>query len=269
MRTMSIAILLLAFTACGTAPRAASEPAPLVTSVIGAALHEPGAATENISTEEMEAAIASGTVLILDTRPRREWAISHIPGALNVAPKPGTSKALYVSDVAEIGRLAGGDKQKPLVIYCNGPFCGKAKRISEELVRDGFTSVRRYQLGAPVWRALGKLMVIEAEAIPYVMTDPTAVFIDARAAAEFGRGSLDGARNIPRDSLTEGKDSPAIRAAKEDGTLPMHDHNTRVIVFGRDAAQARAVAQVLTHEAFHNVAVFEGTYDEFMRAARP
>lgn len=263
-RLIGLATIALALIGCGTTHPPASAAA---SSVLTAALLEPDATTPNVSTEEMEAAIASGDVLILDTRPRREWAISHIPTALNVAPKPGTSKALYVSDVAEIGRLAGGDKRKPLIVYCNGPFCGKARRIADELVAAGFTDVRRYQLGAPVWRALGKMMVIEPEAIPYVMSDPTAVLLDARDVDEFTRGSVVGARSIPRAMLTSGKDSPAIRAAKEDGRLPMHDHNTRIVVFGRDGAQARALAEVIAEEAFHNVAVFDGTFEEFSRAA--
>ncbi len=42
----------------------------------------------------------------------------------------------------------------------------------------------------------------------------------------------------------------------------MEDHNTRIIVVGHNAAEARYVAEALTHEAFHNVAYFVGTFDE-------
>ena len=216
----------------------------------------------------METAVATGTALILDVRPHLEWAISHIPRALNVAAKPGTSMSLYVSDVAEIERLAAGDRQKPLIVYCNGPFCGKSKRVAEELIAAGFTSVRRYQLGTSVWRALGKPMVIEPAAVPYVLRDATAVLIDARDPAAFMRGTVGQAKNLSQSVLTGVKDSPEIRAAKDDGTLPMHDHNTRIVVFGRDGAQARVVAEALTREAFHNVVFFDGTFEEFARAAR-
>jgi hypothetical protein len=47
------------------------------------------------------------------------------------------------------------------VLYCNGPFCGKSKRLSEELITAGYTNVRRYQLGIPVWRALFGVTEIE------------------------------------------------------------------------------------------------------------
>jgi hypothetical protein len=46
--------------------------------------------------------------------------------------------------------------------------------------------VRRYQLGIPVWRALGGLTEIELEGLRYVLEgDRTAVFIDARDPKEF------------------------------------------------------------------------------------
>lgn len=101
------------------------------------------------------AALEEGDAVLLDTRPHQEWATSHITGAKNVAPKPGVSMAFYTSDVAGIKRLTGDDRNKPLVLYCLGLFCGKSKRVSRDLLAAGDTNVRRYQLGAPIWRALG------------------------------------------------------------------------------------------------------------------
>ncbi len=177
--------------------------------------------------------------------------------------------SMYVSDVAEIERLVGGDKTRPLVLYCNGPFCGKSKRLSEELLAAGFSSVRRYQLGIPVWRALVGLTEIEMDAVQHVArNDRTAVFLDARSADEFGAGSLPGARSIPQGALQAGKDVGEVRKAKDDGRLPMEDHNTRIVVFGRDAAQARALAEAIAQEAFHNVAYFPGTFAALRAAVK-
>ena len=105
-----------------------------------------------VSTDELEQILHDQSAVVLDTRPYLEWSISHIPGALNVAPKPGVPLALYASDVKEIGRLVDGDKSQPLVLYCNGPYCGKSKRLAADALRAGYTNVRRYQLGAPVLR---------------------------------------------------------------------------------------------------------------------
>lgn len=202
-----------------------------------------------------------------DTRPYLEYAISHIPGARNVAAKPGVAMSMYVSDVAEIGRIAGGDKAAPLVLYCNGPFCGKSKRLAEELLAAGFTNIRRYQLGIPVWRALGGVCEIDLAGLRHVLgQDRTAVILDVRESAEFQKGTLPAARNIPRSLVLEGKDVGEVRKAKDDGRLPMDDHNTRIIVIGGDAAAARYVAEAIAHEAFHNVSYFAGTLSDALGA---
>jgi len=238
--------------------------------VHAAVLAEADAPTPNISTFELKEILARRSAMVLDTRPRSEWAVSHIPSALNVAPKPGVPMSQYVSDVAEIGRLVGGDKTKPLVLYCNGPYCGKSKRLSQELLAAGFTNVRRYQLGAPVWRALGGVMVTEPEGARYILeNDRTSVWIDVRDVDEFAAGSLSEARNIPRRKVLPGKDVGEIKAAKDDGRLPMEDHNTRIVVFGRDSTDARAVAEAIAREAFHNVSFFPGFYAELRAAVRP
>ena len=237
--------------------------------IFAAKLGETNTRTPEISTQELRDLLASGNALVLDTRPHLEWAISHIPGALNVAPKPGVAMSQYTSDVAEIERLVRGDKNRPLVLYCNGPFCGKSKRVAEELLAAGFSNVRRYQLGAPVWRALGGVMVSELDGVRYALEqDKTAVFIDARDAQEFGVASIPLARNIPRSKVLPGKDVGEVKAAKDDGRLPMEDHNTRIIVFGSDAQQAKAVAEAITREAFHNVSYFEGDFRAIQSLAR-
>jgi rhodanese-related sulfurtransferase len=222
---------------------------------------KPAGGVEEVSTEALQQIIRDQSAVLLDTRPHLEWSISHIPRALNVAPKPGLPIALYTSDVAEIGRLVDGDKSQPLVLYCNGPYCGKSKRVSGELLNAGYTNVSRYQLGAPVWRALVGVMVIEPEGIRYIFEkDRTAVWIDVRNPSVFQDGSIPGARNLPRSGVLPGKDVGEVFAAKNDGRLPMEDHNTRIIVFGQSSEQASKVAEALAREAFHNVTYFTGTY---------
>jgi rhodanese-related sulfurtransferase len=233
------------------------------TSIREAVLGEPGQPTAEVSTAELTRALGDHSVIVLDARPHREYAISHIPGARNVAPKPGVPASAYVSDVVEIGRLVQKDRAAAIVLYCNGPNCGKSKRLAAELVTAGYRNVRRYQLGIPVWRALGGVCEIEAEGMRHVLDhDQTAVVIDTRTATSFATGSLPQARNIPRDLVLPGKDTGEVRQAKDDGRLPMEDHNTRIIVIGRTAGEARFVAQALAHEAFANVAYFPGTFDE-------
>lgn len=238
--------------------------------IFQATLGESGQRTAEVSTEQFRGILAERSAVVLDARPFREFAISHIPGALNVAAKPSVSASAYVSDVAEVGRLLRGKKETPLVLYCNGPHCGKSKRLAEELLADGYTNVRRYQLGIPVWRALGGVTEIELDGLRHVIaSDRTTVLIDAREADAFRSGSLPNARNIPRSGVLEGKDVGEVKRAKDDGRLPMEDHNTRVIVIARDVAETGYVAAALSREAFHNVAYFRGSFQEALAALGP
>jgi rhodanese-related sulfurtransferase len=233
-----------------------------------ATLLEPDQKTPEISTEELRNILAEKSATVFDARPFNEYAVSHIPGAVNVSAKPGVPISLYVSDVAEIGRVVQDNKAAPIVLYCNGPFCGKSKRLAEELRAAGYTNVRRYQLGIPVWRALGGITEIEAEGVQYVREkDQTAVWIDARDPEEFAAHPVPHARNLPLSGVKPGKDVGEVKKAKDDGRLPMEDHNTRIIVFGRDGAQAKGVAEAIAREAFHNVSYFAGSLERLRTAA--
>ena len=168
--------------------------------------------TAEVSTDELRRILADKSATVFDARPHMEYATSHIPGALNVAPKAGVPMSLYVSDVNEIGRILNENKAAAIVLYCNGPFCGKSKRLAEELTAAGYSNVRRYQLGAPVWRALVGLMQIEPDGIRYVReSDKTAVFFDARSADEFAAGTLAGARHLPKSEVVKAKDDGRLR----------------------------------------------------------
>jgi rhodanese-related sulfurtransferase len=233
-------------------------------------LARPSQPSLEVSTEEFEKILTQEQAIVLDARPHLEYSISHIPGALNVAARPGVPMSMYVSDVAEVGRLVGGDMNRAIVLYCNGPHCSKSKRLMNELMDAGYTNVRRYQLGIPVWRAVGGVTAIEVDGLRHVLSlDRTAVVIDVREADAYRGGTLPGARHVPRSGVLGGKDIGEIRKAKDDGRLPMEDHNTRIIVVGRTAGDARFVAQAIADEAFHNVAYFPGTFEEAKAALAP
>ena len=254
LRAVSAAIALLS-----------AAPVPAQT-VFDATLGEADQQTPEISTQELKQVIKSGSAVLLDARPPMEFAVSHIPGALNVAPQPDRPAHLYISDVSEVGRLLGGGKDKALVLYCNGPFCGKTKRLGAELLSAGYTNVRRYQLGAPGWRTLASgAMQTELVALPYIARDRTAVWIDAREPAAFRAGTVGDSRNIAPSGLRRGKDQGVMKEAKDDGRLPMNDHNTRIIVFGANASDARAVADAIASEAFHNVSFVADPFEEVRR----
>ncbi len=206
------------------------------------------AGSPEMSTAELRAALTEPSATVLDARPYEEYAVSHIPGARAAPAKPGTTPALYVADATEIAKTIP-DKSQPLILYCNGLFCGRSERFADDLTKLGYRNVRRYQLGAPGWRALGGVMQVEKPALLRLLAqDATSVLIDGRA--EVGpKPRLRNAVSIPL---------PEASKAKDDGRLPMTDHNTRIFVVGTNGSEARAVAEAIVHDAFHNVTFFGG-----------
>ena len=206
------------------------------------------AGSPEMSTAELRAVLTESSAIVLDARPYEEYAVSHIPGARAVPPKPGTTPALYVADATEIAKTIP-DKSQPLILYCNGLFCGRSERFADDLIKLGYRNVRRYQLGAPGWRALGGVMQVEKPALLRLLAqDATSVLIDGRAEVGL-KPRLRNAVSIPL---------PQASQAKDDGRLPMTDHNTRIFVVGANGSEARAVAEAIVHDAFHNVTFFGG-----------
>jgi rhodanese-related sulfurtransferase len=210
-------------------------------------LEEPNQRTPEISTEELKSILATKGESVLDVRSTTEYAIAHIPGTINV----------YEKELERIVQLFP-DKAARFILYCNGPFCGKSKRLSEQLVKLGYTNVRRYQLGLPVWRVLGNTVQTDLEGFRYVIQrDKTAVFVDARTNAEFTKETIPGAVNVQRGEAEK---------ANEDGRLPYRDKGTRVIVFANSPEAARIVAEEIAKKAYWNSSYFGGDFGELKRA---
>ena len=151
-----------------------------------ATLAEANQKTQEVSTEQLRRILADGSAIVLDTRTRAEFDAGHIPGARNLDAPAG-------AQVTAVERMVNGDKSKALVLYCNGPYCQASRRLADQLVAAGHTNVRRYQLGIPIWRALGGPTEIELGGIARIFkADQTAVFIDARPSGDFASGSLRG-----------------------------------------------------------------------------
>jgi rhodanese-related sulfurtransferase len=220
-------------------------------SILQATLGETGK-TPDISTEQMRAVMRDGTALVLDTRSRAEFDAGHIPGARSLDAAPAAQLAAVVA-------LVSGDKSKALVLYCNGPYCQASRRLGDQLADAGFTNVKRYQLGIPVWRALGGPVAVELPGITRIFkADQTAVYIDARAADDYAKGSLPGAISAPADDVVSGK--------LKKMALPEDDFNRRIILFGTDAAQARKLADFMSKRPWHNVSYFAGPYESLAAA---
>lgn len=88
--------------------------------------------------------------ILIDVRPREEYAAGHIPGALSIPL--GELKA----------KLEALPKEQEIVAYCRGPYCMLAIEAVELLARHGRRALR-LEDGVTEWRAAG-LRVVQSEA---------------------------------------------------------------------------------------------------------
>lgn len=90
-----------------------------------------------------------GLVTILDVRPEAEFALGHLPSAVDT-PWPELKN-----------RLAELPKGRAIVAYCRGPYCVLSFEAVAMLRARGY-SVFRLEDGFPEWKAAG----LPVEAIP-------------------------------------------------------------------------------------------------------
>ena len=90
--------------------------------------------------------------------------------------------------------------------------------------------------------------------------DTTAVFIDVRDAGEFSKRTIPGARNLRPDNL-DATIKQMMSGQLKDPPLPLDDFNRRIVLVGRDAAQARKMAEAMSTRPWHNVAFFPGSIE--------
>ena len=99
-------------------------------------------ALEPVTRAELIDRLRDKVVTVLDVRPQDEFALGHLPGAINVP-------------LAELERrLSALDPGQEIVAYCRGPYCVLSFEAVARLRTRGF-KVRRLEDGYPEWRAAG------------------------------------------------------------------------------------------------------------------
>ena len=102
---------------------------------------------EPVSREELLQRSRAGAVTVLDVRPEDEFALGHLPGAVNVPLR------------ALEARLSEFDPDKEIVAYCRGPYCVLSFEAVAALRARGFKA-RRLVDGLPEWRAAGLPIIV-------------------------------------------------------------------------------------------------------------
>lgn len=97
---------------------------------------------ESISREQLLKRIRAGDVTVLDVRPSDEFALGHLPGAVNIPLRSLKT------------RLAELNTAQEIVAYCRGEYCVLSFEAVALLRGRGF-KIRRLEDGLPEWRAAG------------------------------------------------------------------------------------------------------------------
>ena len=97
---------------------------------------------EGISREELLSRMESGDVTLLDVRPEDEFALGHLPGAINIP----------IETLAQ--RLAELPPDQEIVAYCRGPYCTLSVGAVAALRAKGWQA-RRLDNGFMDWAAAG------------------------------------------------------------------------------------------------------------------
>ncbi|MCI0598147.1 MAG: metalloregulator ArsR/SmtB family transcription factor [Beijerinckiaceae bacterium] len=99
-------------------------------------------AMEPVSREDLVSRLHNGLVTLLDVRPDDEFAVGHLPGALNIP-------------LVELERrLDELPADREVIAYCRGPYCVLSFEAVSALRARGYL-VRRLEDGYPEWKAAG------------------------------------------------------------------------------------------------------------------
>lgn len=97
---------------------------------------------EAVSRKELVRRLKDGLVTVLDVRPEDEYALGHLPGAVNI-PLQKLKR-----------QLKNLDPGREIIAYCRGAYCVLSFEAVAALRARGF-KVRRLEDGFPEWRAAG------------------------------------------------------------------------------------------------------------------
>ena len=97
---------------------------------------------EPVSRTDLLDRMRDGLVTVLDVRPEDEFALGHLPGAVNIP----------LADLER--RLADLPPDQELIAYCRGPYCVLSFEAVAKLRRRGYRA-RRLEDGYPEWKATG------------------------------------------------------------------------------------------------------------------
>jgi rhodanese-related sulfurtransferase len=101
--------------------------------------------TTLITRTELEEAISTNSVVLVDALPASYYDQAHLPGAIN----------LVEGDVEALAPKLLPNKDAAIVTYCSNVACNNSQAVANRLEKLGYTNVRKYRGGIQDWDQAG------------------------------------------------------------------------------------------------------------------
>ena len=99
---------------------------------------------EDISVDDLDAAIKEGKVTVLDVNGEKSYKSGHIPGAV------------HFPSLEDLSKVLPEDKDALIVAYCGGPKCRAYQSGAQAASELGYKNVKHLSAGISGWKEAGK-----------------------------------------------------------------------------------------------------------------
>ncbi len=98
----------------------------------------------NISHDELQSAITSQSVTVLDVNGSKSFAEGRIPGSID-----------YIAQKDRLAELLPADKNALIVAYCGNERCTAYRNAAIAAEKLGYTNIKHYAPGLAGWKKAG------------------------------------------------------------------------------------------------------------------
>jgi rhodanese-related sulfurtransferase len=201
-------------------------------------------ADKSLTPVEVQTLMAEGA-LVVDIRSPEEFAVAHIPGALHINLN---------EDFTECAR-ALLDPSLPLVVVADD--VNHTNAAATKLAHLGIADVKGF-LGGGIyaWQqakfATETIMQISAEELHRMMSQNGLQIVDLRAAADYARGHVSGALNLPITKL--------------ELNLSKLDTGRSLVLICAEGHRSSTAASLLARKGFHKLYFVAGGTSAWIKA---
>ena len=196
--------------------------------------------------EELIAGQGQQPYMLVDSRPAMRYHEGHIPTAKSI---PFTSMHTMRSELPD-------DKDMLLVFYCGGQHCTLSPMASQMAEQWGYTRVKVYHDGAPVWKKSGNILLTTRTYLQE--RKGNYVLIDTRDLEKASQGHIPGGVSLALQEIPKHKDR-----------FPL-DRTAPIILYSQstDRNLLQSTVKTIRSWGYKNVTVLDQGYQGWVAAGK-